>query len=148
MVFFGEYRLSIDKQARIVIPSRLRIVLQNKKKQKELSLYVTRGLEKCLFVFPQGLWESQSDKLKEMPFTKGDPRAFTRLFFSGACQSTVDKQGRIHVPSHLLQYAGIKEKVVIVGVGLRVEIWDEKSWDDYFSGSLVSYAEVAEKLIE
>jgi len=145
MVFFGEYRGKIDNQGRLVIPAKLRASLGNKKKKL---VYITRGLENCLFLFSEKIWNSQSEKLKLLPFTKGDPRAFTRLFFSGVYQSEIDKQGRILIPAYLLQYAEIKEKIVIVGVGTRIEIWEEEKWDKYFSHSLLSYGELAEKLIE
>jgi len=145
MVFFGEYRGRSDAQGRIVIPARLRGALTG---SKNASVYITRGIEKCLFLFPETVWRSQSEKLKSLPFTKGDPRAFTRLFFSGASQSNVDGQGRILVPTHLFQYAGIKESVVIAGVGTHVEVWDEREWDAYFTRSLSAYGELAEKLIE
>ncbi|RKY32693.1 MAG: division/cell wall cluster transcriptional repressor MraZ [Candidatus Omnitrophota bacterium] len=142
MVFFGEFRGKIDKQGRVVIPSKLRNLLKNK------SVYITRGLENCLFIFSEKVWESQSEKLKNLPFTKGDPRAFTRLFFSGAYQSKIDRQGRILIPSNLLDYAGIKERIVIIGVGTRIELWAEERWDKYFSHYLSSYSEIAEKLVE
>jgi len=145
MVFFGEFRGKIDSQGRVVIPAKLRNLLGNKKGS---SVYITRGLENCLFIFSEKVWESQSEKLKTLPFTKGDPRAFTRLFFSGTYQSKIDRQGRILIPSNLLQYAGIKEKIVIVGVGTRIELWAEERWDKYFSQSLPSYSELAEKLVE
>jgi len=145
MVFFGEYRVRIDGQGRIVIPAKLRMLLRNKKRSV---VYLSRGLENCLFLFPEKVWANQSEKLKLLPFTKGDPRAFTRLFFSGTYQSKLDNQGRVLVPSNLLQYAGMKERVVIVGVGMRIELWDEGKWEEYFSRSLSSYGELAEKLIE
>ena len=145
MVFFGEYRGKIDSQGRVVIPSKLRNLLRSKKKN---FVYLSRGLENCLFLFSEKIWGSQSEKLKLLPFTKGDPRAFTRLFFSGTYQSKLDNQGRVLIPLNLLQYAGMKESVVIVGVGMRIELWDERKWEEYFSHSLSSYGELAEKLIE
>ncbi|HOL23014.1 MAG TPA: division/cell wall cluster transcriptional repressor MraZ, partial [bacterium] len=135
----------VDKQGRIVIPSKLRNILSVK---KDGAIYITRGLENCLFIFSEKMWENQSTKLKDLPFTKGDPRTFTRLFFSGTFQSHIDRQGRILIPAHLLNYAGITESIVIIGAGTRVEVWDEKKWDDYYEKSLKVYEDISEKLME
>jgi len=142
MVYFGEFRSKLDKQGRIVIPSKMREQLKGR------NVYLTRGLEECLFLFSENVWKSQSEKLKILPFTKGDPRAFTRLFFSGAYRTKIDKQGRLNIPSNLVVYAGIKNSVVIIGVGTRVEIWDEEKWEEYYKKFLPSYAEISEKLME
>ena len=142
MVYFGEFRSKLDKQGRIVIPSKMREQLKGN------NVYLTRGLEECLFLFSENVWKSQSEKLKTLPFTKGDPRAFTRLFFSGAYKTKIDKQGRLNIPSNLVIYAGIKNSVVIIGVGTRIEIWDEKKWEEYYKKFLSSYAEISEKLME
>ena len=142
MVYFGEFRSKLDKQGRIVIPSKMREQLKGR------NVYLTRGLEECLFLFSENVWKSQSEKLKTLPFTKGDPRAFTRLFFSGAYKTKIDKQGRLNIPSNLVIYAGIKNSVVIIGVGTRIEIWDEKKWEEYYKRFLSSYAEISEKLME
>jgi len=145
MVFFGEYRLRLDAQGRLVIPARQRPLLCPKRSS---SFFIVKGLDECLFLFPGSVWESQSERLKSLPFTKGDPRAFTRLFFSGAHQAELDRQGRVLIPGYLLKYAGIRDRVVMVGVGTRMEVWDEKRWDSYAARSLGSYAELAEKLME
>ena len=142
MVYFGEFRSKLDKQGRIVIPSKMREQLKGR------NVYLTRGLEECLFLFSENIWKAQSEKLKTLPFTKGDPRAFTRLFFSGAYKTKIDKQGRLNIPSNLVIYAGIKNSVVIIGVGTRIEIWDEKKWEEYYKKFLSSYAEISEKLME
>jgi MraZ protein len=145
MVYFGEYRSKLDQQGRVVIPVKLRDQLGNNKK---CSAFITRGLENCLFLFSEQLWESQSEKMKHLPFTKGDPRAFTRLFFSGAFKTKVDKQGRVLLPLNLIKYADIKERVVIIGVGTRIEIWDEDNWNEYYRKSMSLYGEISEKLMD
>lgn len=144
-MFIGEYRGKIDDKGRIVIPSKLRKGLFE---SKIYSVFLTRGLENSLFVFPERMWESHTEKLKSLPFTKGDPRAFTRLFFSGAYQSKIDRQGRIVLPQNLALHAGLKENVVIIGAGDRLEIWSEENWEKYFSQALNSYAKIAETLYE
>jgi MraZ protein len=148
MVYFGEFRGKADKQGRIVIPAKVRKQFSTGRGKKGENLYITKGLENCLFVFSEHIWEKQSAKLKELPFTKGDPRTFTRLFFSGASQSSIDSQGRILIPVNLLRYACIKENIVLLGAGTRIEVWDEENWDKYYSDSLKTYENIAEKLME
>jgi MraZ protein len=145
MVYFGEFRGKADKQGRIVIPAKLRSLISTGKKSP---VYIIKGLENCLFLFSEKEWNNQSTKLKELPFTRGNPRTFTRLFFSGAFQSNVDRQGRILIPSQLFEYAGIKENIVIIGAGTRIELWDEERWKKYYTNSLKTYEEISEKLME
>ncbi len=145
MVYFGEFRGRTDKQGRIVIPAKLRGSLSNKGNG---DVYITKGLENCLFIFSAKAWKNQSTKLKDLPFTKGNPRTFTRLFFSGAFQSHMDKQGRILVPSNLLSYADIKENIVIIGAGTRIELWDEDRWSKYYESSLKIYEDISERMME
>jgi len=145
MVYFGEFRGKTDKQGRIVIPAKLRSLISSRNKS---SVYIIKGLENCLFIFSEKEWKIQSAKLKELPFTRGNPRTFTRLFFSGAFQSNMDKQGRVLIPAGLLKYAGIDENVVIIGAGTRIELWDENRWIKYYTDSLKTYEEISEKLME
>jgi len=148
MVYFGEFREKIDRQGRIVIPAKLRSQFKEVSDKQKVSLFITKGLENCLFIFSQEVWEKQNVRLKDLPFTKEDPRTFTRLFFSGASQSNIDKQGRILVPVNLLQYAYIKENIVLIGAGTRIEIWDEDRWDKYYADSLKMYERISEQLME
>jgi MraZ protein len=145
VVIIGEYRCKIDDKGRIVIPSKMRKTFAG---DRGGAVYVTRGLERCLFLYPAALWDVQTEKLKSLPFTKGDPRAFTRLFFSGAFESKIDRQGRIALPQNLLPYAGLKDDAVIIGVGDRAEIWSGKGWEEYAGEALNSYSEIAEKMLE
>ncbi len=144
-MFIGEYWATIDDKGRVVIPSRLRKVLLS---QGVKNVYITRGLEGCLFVFSESVWNIQTEKLKSLSFTRGDPRAFTRLFFSGAFQSKIDRQGRIVLPQNLGLYAGLKETIVIIGAGDRLEIWSEDNWNSYSKKALESYGKIAETLLE
>ncbi|MCM8759614.1 MAG: division/cell wall cluster transcriptional repressor MraZ [Candidatus Omnitrophica bacterium] len=143
-MFIGEFRAKIDDKGRVVIPSKLRKELFQ---QNIRNVFITRGLEHCLFVFPENMWNMQTEKLKTLPFTKGDPRAFTRLFFSGAFESKIDRQGRIALPQNLSSYAGLVGDVVIIGVGERLEIWAENNWQQYSKKALESYVKIAETLL-
>lgn len=144
MVYFGEYRSKIDKQGRIVIPSKLRQLI---KKEGDI-IYITKGIEKCLFIFTEKTFEEQCEKINELSFTKGNPRIFTRLFYSGSFKGEIDKQGRVLIPSKLIEYAGIKENVVISGAGKRIEVWDELEWENFYNKYFPYYGEISEKIFE
>jgi MraZ protein len=136
----GEYHHNIDTKGRLIIPAKLRDGLGE-------SFIITRGLDQCLFGYPKLEWEVIEEKLKGLPLTKKDARAFTRFFFSGATESEIDKQGRINLPSTLLQYAKLEKECVILGVSNRIEIWSKSIWEEYFNHSEESFAEIAENMI-
>lgn len=138
-MFMGEYQHSIDDKGRLIIPAKFRDGLG-------ASFVVTRGLDNCLFVYPQSEWENLEAKLKTLPFTRADARAFSRFFFSGASECELDKQGRANIPSHLREYAKLIRDCVVIGVSNRVEIWGKESWETYCDSSANSFAEIAEKL--
>jgi MraZ protein len=139
-MFMGEYHHSIDNKGRLIVPSKFRDELGD-------MFIITRGLDQCLFGYPLSEWELIEEKLKGLPLTKKDARAFTRFFFSGATESELDKQGRINIPAPLLQYAKLEKECVILGVSNRIEIWSKQIWEDYFTESEESFAEIAENMI-
>ena len=139
-MFMGEYHHSIDNKGRMIVPSKFREELGE-------MFIITRGLDQCLFGYPVSEWALIEDKLKGLPLTKKDARAFTRFFFSGATESELDKQGRINIPAPLLQYAKLEKECVVLGVSNRIEIWSKQIWEDYFSQSEDSFAEIAENMI-
>lgn len=145
IVFYGEFRHSVDNKGRVIIPAKFRLVLKDKYIEK---FYVTRGLERCLFLFTENDWNLLEQKFKNLPLTQGTARAFSRLLFSGAYEATCDKQGRILIPNHLLQYARITKDVLVVGVSNRIEIWDVNTWDEFSKISLSDYEKIAEELVE
>ncbi|MFH1877445.1 MAG: division/cell wall cluster transcriptional repressor MraZ [Candidatus Omnitrophota bacterium] len=144
-MFYGEYFHTLDKKNRLIIPSRFREAIQEKGIEK---LFVTRGLDQCLFVFSEDEWKTQENKFSAMPFTRGEVRKFKRLFFSGAVESVPDKQWRILVPDYLKEYAGLNKEVMVVGVSDRMEIWDKNKWDDFYKSSKENFEEIAEKLMD
>lgn len=136
----GEYHHNIDNKGRLIVPSKFRDDLGE-------MFIITRGLDQCLFGYPLSEWKIIEEKLKALPLTKKDARSFTRFFFSGATESEIDKQGRINLPTPLLQYAKLEKECVILGVSNRIEIWSKQIWEDYFTESEQSFAEVAENMI-
>ena len=116
-MFMGQYQHSIDAKGRLIVPAKFREGLGE-------HFVVTKGLDNCLFAYPQ-------DELKQLPLTNTGARKFVRFFFAGAVECELDNQGRIMVPPHLREYAGLKKEVVSIGVNNRIEIWNKESWNDY-----------------
>ena len=144
-VFYGEYIHSLDKKNRIIIPSRFREAITDEGIEK---LYLTRGLDKCLFLFSDTEWKKQEEKFNAMPFTKKQVREFKRMFFSGAIECIPDNQWRILVPEYLKEYGDLEKEIMVIGVGSRIEVWDKKKWDVYYSNSKDKYEEIAEELLD
>ncbi|TFE03581.1 MULTISPECIES: division/cell wall cluster transcriptional repressor MraZ [Jeotgalibacillus] len=140
-MFMGEYQHSIDTKGRIIIPAKYREHVQD-------LFVVTRGLDQCLFGYPLEEWKRLEEKVRSLPVTKKDARAFARFFFSGAVECEIDKQGRINLPKNLLDYAKIEKECMIIGVSSRIEIWGKPVWEDYLEESEDSFAEIAENLID
>lgn len=144
-MFYGEFEHSIDRKGRLILPAKFREVAKNQFVEK---FFVTRGLDKCLFMFSEEEWRSQENKFKSMPFTKQQSRTFNRLLFSGAVEASFDKQGRILLPQYLKDFADIKKDVMIVGVSNRIEIWAKDKWQEFFTNTRQSFEEIAEKLMD
>lgn len=140
-MFLGEYQHALDIKGRLTVPSRLREGLGD-------SFVVTKGLENCLFLYPLQEWKIIEEKLKSLPLTRADARAFVRFFFSGACECEVDKQGRILLPQNLREYALIERDVVIIGAGTRAEVWSRAKWEEYSRTAENSYELLAENLVD
>lgn len=138
-MFMGEFHHNIDDKARLVMPSKFRAELGE-------TFVITRGLEGCLFVYSMNEWNELINHLKKLPFTKKDARAFLRFFLSGAVECTLDKQGRIIVPTPLVSYASLKKECVVIGVNDRLEIWSEEAFNTFFNENIDNIAEVAEDL--
>lgn len=109
---------------------------------------ITRGLDRCLFVFTEGEWEALAKKIMELSLLKSDSRAFARFTMAGASDVEFDSQGRILIPSSLREYAGLKKEAVVTGVYQRIEIWDVAAWKDYRAKTEKNSDAIAEKLGE
>jgi len=144
-MFYGEFAHTLDRKGRLIIPSKFREAIKESYVEK---LFVTRGLDKCLFMFTEEEWKLQESKFRSMPFVKSDHRKFNRLFFSGAQEIIPDKQGRVLLPSFLKGYADIKKDVVLIGVSSRIEVWSKELWNEYYLSSKETFEQIAENLIE
>lgn len=140
-MFIGEYNHTLDNKSRITIPSKFRETLGE-------DFVITKGLDSCLFIYPKEEWKIFEDKLKTLPLTNKDARAFVRFFFAGASECTLDKQGRVLIPPNLREHSGIEKDAVIIGVATRIEIWSSTNWKEYTEDDNLSYESIAENMQE
>ncbi len=144
-MFYGEYLHSIDRKGRLILPAKFREAAKSNFIEK---FFLTRGLDKCLFMFSEEEWRNQEAKFKSISFTKQEARTFNRLYFSGAIEILPDKQGRILLPTYLKDFAEIKKDVMIIGISNRIEIWAKDKWQEFYGNSRQSYEEIAGKLMD
>jgi len=138
-MFIGEYQHAIDPKKRLAVPSKFRVELKNK-------VVVTRGLDKCLFIYPMKVWQELAEKLGSIPVGESATRSFVRLMLAGATDVEIDKQGRVLIPDYLKEYAGLDRNVIIAGIYNRLEIWDELKWNEYKKSAEKNSDEIAEQL--
>ena len=140
-MLIGEYHHNIDEKGRLIIPSKFRDEIGKE-------FIVTRGLDGCLFIYSKGQWEKIVTKLQTLPFTKKDARTFNRFFLSSATVCEFDKQGRINIPSNLINYANIQKECTIIGVNDRLEVWASDKFDALIEENTSAIEGVAENLFE
>ena len=138
-MFIGEYHFTIDNKGRIAIPSKLRKELIN-------GGVLTRGLDNCLFIFSTKDWEQMAEKIKSLPLSQANSRAFSRFMLAGAMDVEMDNQGRILIPEYLRKYGSLNKRIVLAGVYNRLELWDEKNWEIYKQKTEKESGDIAEKL--
>lgn len=143
-MFYGEYEHTMDRKGRLIIPAKFRQAL---KEHDANTLFLTRGFDGCLFLFPESEWRDLENRFKQIPFTKAEGRKFNRLFFSGASEVAVDRLGRLLIPRTLKEFAQIKQDIVIVGVSTRMEVWAREQWRAFYEGSRQSFEEIAERVM-
>ncbi|MCR5785524.1 MAG: division/cell wall cluster transcriptional repressor MraZ [Eubacterium sp.] len=123
-MFMGEYNHTIDAKGRIIIPAKFR-------EQLGEEFVVTKGMDGCLFVYPNKAWAEFEEKLKSLPLTVNkEARKFSRFFLAGAASVEIDKQGRALIPGTLREFAGLEKDVVLAGVLERIEVWDKEKWTE------------------
>lgn len=140
-MLIGQYRHTLDEKKRLTIPSKLQQEMGKK-------VVITRGLDKCLFIYPMPIWERIAEKLGELPVGKAETRQFLRVLLSGATEAEADSASRVLLPDSLKDYAGLDKKAVIVGVYNRLEVWDEGAWEQYTVEAEKNQDQIAEKLGE
>ena len=140
-MFIGEYTYSIDDKKRLGVPQKFRQLLGKK-------AIVTRGLDQCLFLYSTTEWNILAEKPSPLPLATADARGFGRIMLTGAKEVDTASLGRILVPDYLKQYAAIGKKVVVAGVFNRIELWDERKWNEYKNKTEKEVGNIAERLKE
>ena len=123
-LLIGEYEHTLDEKKRVSLPKTFRSALGKR-------VVITRGFDSCLFVYSRGAWDKVAEKLQSLSFVDADTRGFNRFMLSGAAEVDVDGVGRILIPDHQKEFAGLKKRVVFAGISDRVEIWDADHWHTY-----------------
>ncbi|MBX0298829.1 division/cell wall cluster transcriptional repressor MraZ [Cryobacterium sp. 1639] len=139
-MFLGTYAPKLDEKGRVILPAKFR---------EELStgIVMTRGQERCLYVFTSRDFDDVHEKIRQAPITSKEGRDFFRVFLSGASAETPDKQNRVTIPANLRAYAGLGRDLTVIGVGTRVEIWDTEVWEAYLAEQEGSFANITEEVI-
>jgi MraZ protein len=134
-MFLGEHHRTIDSKGRIFIPAKFREEIIK-------GVIITKGFdEKCLFMFSKEGWKRIQDKIIENPMAKRNIQRFSRWFFSSATMESIDQQGRTRIPQNLVDHAGLKKEIVLVGVSDRAEIWSKENWDNYYNNADSQFSE-------
>ncbi len=140
-MLLGEYQHSVDEKGRLVLPRKFRDSVEE-------GCVITKGQERCLFVFPLDQWAEEEARVRALPRTDQRARRYARSFFASADHQSMDKQGRVAVTPRLREYAGLGKDVTIVGVSDRMEIWDTATWERLQTESDDYYADIEEALSE
>ncbi len=136
-MFLGTHTPRLDDKGRLALPARFRSDL-------EAGLVITKGQERCLFVFPMAEFSRITERLRTAPVTERSVRDYSRVFFASASHEVPDGQGRITVPPALRDYAGLHKDCVVIGANSRVEVWDAAAWQSYLDGTEQSFADAEE----
>ena len=138
-MFLGTHTPRLDDKGRLALPAKFRTELEG-------GLVITKGQERCLFVFPMAEFGRITELLRSAPVTQRSVRDYSRVFFASASHEVPDGQGRITVPSQLREYAGLSKDCVVIGANSRVEVWDAEAWQTYLASTEQAFAEAEEVL--
>lgn len=136
-MFLGTHSPRLDEKGRLIFPAKFRDELSN-------GLVLTRGQERCIYVFSQQEFEKVHDQMREAPISSRQARDYIRVFLSGASDEVPDKQGRVTIPPALRTYAGLDRELAVIGAGSRAEIWDATAWNDYLEEKETAFSETDE----
>ncbi|MDZ5075983.1 division/cell wall cluster transcriptional repressor MraZ [Nesterenkonia sp. HG001] len=139
-MFLGTYTPRMDEKGRLILPAKYRDDLAE-------GLVLTRGQERCIYVFSTGEFQNVHQQMRQAPLTSRQARDYIRVFLSGASDETPDKQGRITIPSALREYAGLDRDVTVIGAGDRAEIWDSAAWNAYLEEKESEFSSTDEEAI-
>jgi len=143
-MFRGQFAYSIDSKGRISIPAKLR---KHISPDANDTFVMTRGISNCIDIYPLDQWQHIEDKLLQLNSFQPDEARFLRMFVQFATEDTMDSQSRILVPQTLIDYAQIKNEVLILGALKKIEVWNPKIYEDYLKQSPQTYEEIAAKVM-
>jgi MraZ protein len=139
-MLLGTHTPKLDDKGRVILPSKFRDDLG-------AGIVITRGQDRCLYVFSESEFERIHERIRETPLSNKLARDFLRMFLSGASLEKPDSQNRITIPPPLRTYAGLDRELVVTGVGAHAEIWDADAWNAYAEGNESTYAELEQEVI-
>ena len=138
-MFLGTHEPKLDEKGRLILPAKFRDELA-------AGLVITKGQERCLYVFPQNEFANITETLRQAPVTQKAARDYSRVMFAGAHDEIPDRQGRVTIPQSLREYASLEKECVVIGANTRVEIWDSKAWNEYLADREKNFADVSEEV--
>mgnify|MGYP001942175773 CR=1 FL=1 len=139
-VFLGTYTPRMDDKGRLILPAKYREELAE-------GLVLTRGQERCIYVFSAEEFQNVHRQMRQAPLTSRQARDYIRVFLSGASDEVPDKQGRVTIPPGLREYAGLDREVTVIGAGDRAEIWDTAAWNAYLEEKESEFSSTDEEAI-
>ena len=140
MVFFGTHTPRLDDKGRIVLPAKFRDALVE-------GLVVTRGQDRCLYVWPRADFEQMTSRLSQTTGRGRNDRSYVRLLYSGASDEQPDKQGRVTIPPTLREYARLERDCVVIGAMDKIEIWDSSGWEQYMADHEDAFSDLDEEVV-
>ncbi len=139
-MLLGTHTPKLNDKGRVILPAKFRDDLGG-------GIVVTRGQERCLYVFSAAEFESVHERIRQAPLTNKQARDFLRMFLSAASDETPDSQSRITIPPPLRTYAGLERDLVVTGVGAHAEIWNADAWNAYTAANEDTYSEMEQEVI-
>ncbi|GAA1515808.1 division/cell wall cluster transcriptional repressor MraZ [Sphaerisporangium rubeum] len=139
-MFLGTHQPRLDEKGRLFLPAKYREELAE-------GLVITKGQERCLYVFPVEEFRRITEALRTAPVTAKAVRDYSRVLFASASDETPDKQGRITIPQSLREYAGLRRDCVVIGANTRLEIWDASAWDTYLADQEQAFSDLSEEVL-
>ena len=139
MLLTGTHPRTLDDKKRLALPRRVREQLGEPQ-----TLFVTPGPDQCLWLYTQDGLERLAERLDRSPATDAEVRVFRRLYFAQTESVDVDRNGRILIPERLVQFAGLRHDVVLIGVRDHLELWDAERWQNYLAQNAPRFDSVAE----
>ena len=139
-MFLGTHTPRLDEKGRLFLPAKYRDELA-------AGLILTKGQERCVYVFPVAEFERITEALRTAPVTAKGLRDYSRVFFASASDEVPDKQGRITIPPALREYAALNRDCVVIGANTRLEIWDSQAWASYLGQQEDAFSEASEEVL-